>query len=228
MQLTLLLTNPIAMKKLLIIIVAFMVCNCMQSFACCTYLNSVSFLPRINDSVRLKLNTSFTKGPPVPPFAGFDTDVKMDTLKIRLYYDLTGIFGAFSSWREDTINIGVLPDSIHAIHILPYSFDNDTIVDGEDTTFEGRDTTLLKALSIGTTLLQKTNAVVFPNPVSDILYLPGYKNIGGIIIRNTEGKLIRKLKNSTKEIDVSELPAGLYILQLEVEGQWYSHKFLKE
>lgn len=204
-----------------------MVCNCMQSFACCTYLNSVSFVPGLNDSTRLKVDVGFTIGGP-PPFAGFSTDIVMDTLKVKLYYDRIGIFTHDYSWRIDTINIGVLPDSIHAIHVLPYSFDNDTIVDGEDTTFEGRDTTLLKALSIGTTLLQKTNAVVFPNPVSDILYLPNYKNITGIIIRNTEGKLIRKLKNSTKEIDVSELPQGLYILQLEVDGQLFSHRFLKE
>lgn len=62
-------------------------------------------------------------------------------------------------------------------------------------------------------LVQANSIVVFPNPCEDILHL---KNIESGIIRiyNTGGVLIMQ-QQVTNNIDVSELPVGIYLLEIK-------------
>ncbi len=58
---------------------------------------------------------------------------------------------------------------------------------------------------------------VFPNPASGILYLDGSpKDVRGsyYVITNTLGQIIQQGQIATKEINISAIPAGVYILRV--------------
>jgi len=68
---------------------------------------------------------------------------------------------------------------------------------------------------------------IFPNPTRDRI------NIEGIIpeqifIYTINGKLIHSISDYSNSIVLSELPKGMYILDLIFEGQHYREKIIKE
>jgi hypothetical protein len=74
------------------------------------------------------------------------------------------------------------------------------------------------------------NITLFPNPVKNKLQITNSKNhiIQNISIYNLLGNKMVTLKKSKKEINVSFLSKGIYILQFEIENKLYSTKFIKK
>jgi len=67
---------------------------------------------------------------------------------------------------------------------------------------------------------------IYPNPAQDILNIETQQPIETLKIYNLQGQLIKE--DSTHSINVSQLNAGLYFVQLTLEGKTVTKKFLKE
>jgi hypothetical protein len=70
---------------------------------------------------------------------------------------------------------------------------------------------------------------VFPNPVKDILTIrnPSGVSFERVIITDLSGKKIREQTGNQTLIDVSQLPPGMYLLQIASEGEKSVTKFIK-
>lgn len=72
---------------------------------------------------------------------------------------------------------------------------------------------------------------IYPNPVSDILYIKGKGNHVSIELLNSSGAILQKVQKQGKKhaLNVSELPTGLYTIRLidSETGKEESHKFIK-
>jgi hypothetical protein len=71
---------------------------------------------------------------------------------------------------------------------------------------------------------------VYPNPARDVLniYYPGIKNKMRIKILNAEGQVVKEVQTSSGKINIRELAAGTYILQLSDGATTTSVKFIKQ
>ncbi|KFC20338.1 hypothetical protein IO90_14315 [Chryseobacterium sp. FH1] len=85
-----------------------------------------------------------------------------------------------------------------------------------------------KSVTMGTDDLDKNNAIsVYPNPVSDVLHLNSKNDVEQINIFNTVGQKVLSFKDS-KSIDVSSLPAGVYIMNATSKGKTTTKKIIKK
>lgn len=87
-------------------------------------------------------------------------------------------------------------------------------------------------LSLGIDETKNTEKIVsvFPNPASDNISIrilkPNYK-LTNIVIRDTQGRLLDNVFQS--EVDISDLPKGLYLLHIEFENyRSVVQRFIKE
>lgn len=75
-------------------------------------------------------------------------------------------------------------------------------------------------LLLGTTEISKSKISVYPNPATDVLFLENLKPNSSLEVIDNSGKNVKSISNSktTKtEINVKNLPAGIYYLK--VDGQ---------
>lgn len=63
---------------------------------------------------------------------------------------------------------------------------------------------------------------IFPNPVSDTLYLESTQEITHLRLEDTEGKTLFTSKKWVAQIDLSHLPVGVYFLRYVTDGQMLS------
>lgn len=79
--------------------------------------------------------------------------------------------------------------------------------------------------------IEKPVANIYPNPTSDILELADEKTPKEIIIRNELGKHIKSISEQqdleTMKIEVSELPAGIYFIEIIHPEKTHKFKFVK-
>lgn len=69
--------------------------------------------------------------------------------------------------------------------------------------------------------------MLFPNPVQDRMYIIGSKlKINSIHLYGLEGKFLRSYQNT--ELDVSDLPSGMYILCISTDEKKYIRYILRE
>lgn len=66
----------------------------------------------------------------------------------------------------------------------------------------------------------------YPNPTDGILYIESDKDFR-ITILSTTGRVLIDKKNQ-KEIDLTDYPQGLYILQIEIDGKRITEKIIKQ
>lgn len=85
--------------------------------------------------------------------------------------------------------------------------------------------------SLGATLgiseVKKLEFSVYPNPVTDILYLKTQEKIVNVTIHDASGKLVNAPLNGG-QINVSMLPKGMYILKAVTDKAVYQHKLMKK
>ncbi|WP_461302244.1 T9SS type A sorting domain-containing protein [Aureisphaera sp.] len=70
-----------------------------------------------------------------------------------------------------------------------------------------------------------SNTIIFPNPVNNFLNLESQYNIEKVNIFSLQGQLLKQSFNT--RIDVSGLSPGLYLINLFVNGQIITKKFVK-
>jgi len=75
----------------------------------------------------------------------------------------------------------------------------------------------------------KNNGVkIYPNPVKDVLNINTDKKVSSIEIFSLTGQLVRKLDNNSKQVNVSDLKKGVYLLRVKSEGKDESFKIVKD
>ena len=86
--------------------------------------------------------------------------------------------------------------------------------------------------SMGTEELDMIQTTVYPNPTTEKIAIKLINNnkVDEYRIYATSGQqlITGKNLNSEQSIDVSKLPAGLYILQIKVDDQLITHKIIKK
>lgn len=86
--------------------------------------------------------------------------------------------------------------------------------------------------SMGTEELDMIQTTVYPNPTTEKIAIKLMNNnkVDEYRIYATSGQQLITGKNLSSEqsIDVSKLPAGLYILQIKVDDQLITHKIIKK
>jgi hypothetical protein len=68
---------------------------------------------------------------------------------------------------------------------------------------------------------------IFPNPVISEFTIVFEDEIENLVIVNMEGKIVESIMNPTKTIDVSNLPLGIYFLQIQTDKGLLNKKFVK-
>ncbi|REC64052.1 secretion protein [Chryseobacterium pennae] len=89
---------------------------------------------------------------------------------------------------------------------------------------------ILKVNSITSTLataeVKKLEFGIYPNPVTDILYIKTQEKVVNVSIYDVSGKLINTQFNNG-QVNVSILPKGMYILKATTEKAVYQQKLIK-
>jgi hypothetical protein len=74
------------------------------------------------------------------------------------------------------------------------------------------------AARMSNTEISKTNLIIYPNPVNDILQISSESNVHNYKIMNIQGAVLKEGKPIENSIDVSNLSSGLYFLQMRLEN----------
>lgn len=78
---------------------------------------------------------------------------------------------------------------------------------------------------LGTEDFTLTDFQLFPNPAGNIVNIQSKENINNVKIYSTQGILIKEL--SSKTVEVSQLNAGMYFIEISFEGKKITKKFIK-
>jgi hypothetical protein len=68
---------------------------------------------------------------------------------------------------------------------------------------------------------------VYPNPTSQVLRIKSSMNYDAVLIYDIQGKLMISQSGMEKSIDVSSLESGMYLIQIEINGQFLEKRFIK-
>jgi hypothetical protein len=89
-------------------------------------------------------------------------------------------------------------------------------------------------MAAGNESLESLKISVYPNPVQEVLtiQLPfTHQGIGSVFVCDAQGKMVLEDKtatNSTKQLQLSSLQPGIYVLKIWVDGQVYFSKIVKQ
>lgn len=100
-------------------------------------------------------------------------------------------------------------------------------------------TTFITRLTNGTVIVKDVTGIIapglngieiYPNPAREILYVDGLMNesVARIFYSTGQLLLIKKVNSLVKQINISELPSGIFILKLELGDDIFVKRFLKE
>lgn len=174
--------------------------------------------------------------PPPPPRAVAWSIEDINTLPLG---SICFILGSMTSWTDITEGKGVYNDSENTIGI---DFEDDVpllpeltisvFVFGESTEDEGVRVITSHAwieedglLGVDDPIYLAHLVMVYPNPVTDILNIEADMEIKTVKIYSLQGQLIKE--NLRSSIDVSQLSAGLYFVQVISDGIIFTKKFIK-
>lgn len=88
---------------------------------------------------------------------------------------------------------------------------------------------LTQYLSVRDHVKGNHDIAIYPNPVTNILYFKGTEKIDKAEIYNMVGQKVKIINSVERQIDVSSLLSGDYILRYSVEGgKQQSYKFIKQ
>lgn len=92
--------------------------------------------------------------------------------------------------------------------------------------------TISVEINTSITAISEIGLELYPNPAANIVYLKKEGDvINSVRVLNTEGRLVRELKNlttSSVSVDVSELKAGLYLLLVQTEQGSFTGRLVKK
>ena len=68
---------------------------------------------------------------------------------------------------------------------------------------------------------------IYPNPALNYFSLSDYRAVNGLTIYNISGQMVKKVDRAERRIDVSEMPDGVYIIELNCNDSKQILKFIK-
>jgi arylsulfatase A-like enzyme/alpha-L-arabinofuranosidase len=80
---------------------------------------------------------------------------------------------------------------------------------------------------VGISQIDKIEARVYPNPVRDLLHVEVGMQVNQLLIYNLNGISVLKSDGKESVVDVTALPAGVYLLEFRGEGMRVVKRFLK-
>ncbi|TAE90209.1 MAG: T9SS C-terminal target domain-containing protein [Bacteroidetes bacterium] len=112
------------------------------------------------------------------------------------------------------------------------ALDNGTVIvkatakDGSGA--EGTASITITGQSNGLKNIQKTTINLFPNPIENMLYVQSDKVVSAYQIFSIQGKLITSGTVEYNQMDLSDLEAGVYILDLKINEGWIRQRVIKK
>ncbi|MEM9917630.1 MAG: T9SS type A sorting domain-containing protein [Bacteroidota bacterium] len=217
---------------------------------------NVAFLPAKNPQNRLLLNDGnglFTDAS--LDLLPQDNDLTIDAVFEDVNGDehpdilIANVFGGSlrvyvndgTGWFNDqTESIFGAEYTLDALGIITADLDNDGLRDvyvcDRNTGTPNKDLLLLRQFNTSTKQVSLSQQIqVFPNPIEDVFWvqLPG-KEIKACELRSSDGKSLAKLRITARygdryQLQLSDkaIPPGIYLLELNVDGQLISKKVLK-
>jgi len=150
--------------------------------------------------------------------------IKIDSVFLIIYgnesyqedyssFDTTYSYNFYTTFSENNFNKYPLLE-------VEYDNDADTIKQTRWLTYgeEEEDNTAINKISNFNTIS------VYPNPSSDIVNIETKENIVSINIYNTEGKVVRT--SSENQIQVSDLPSSVYVIEVKTTNSLYKKKIM--
>lgn len=97
--------------------------------------------------------------------------------------------------------------------------------------YMGFDDFALTQTNLGTadTSVKKNEIKIYPNPFKDVLNISEIEKVTSVTVSDVSGRVVRTIDNPTKEIDLSLLNSGLYLVTLRLkDGTQYTVKAIKK
>ena len=131
--------------------------------------------------------------------------------------------GGFS---DDTAS-EIIQNSDGSYTIAGITFSNDGDVSGNHGSADIWLVNLFPEVLASETFNEKT-AVIYPNPVTNILKIQIPGTIQKIVIFDTTGKKIAEQNSDSNQVDVAGLQRGMYTIRIQTSGKMITQKFIKE
>ncbi len=197
---------------------------CIQSYMYADEL--INVIPLSNNMpVKLEISAYFSFGSSsdCPELAFTDSFGIGNTLKLRLYYDITGPWHANQCYQIDTVDLGVLQAVYKKIEIEMYTVFYNTSPPN-DTYYHPDPWTVFLPLSVSSTNSSVNEISIYPNPNNGrfIYSSPTLANekatsydvlnsIGQVL---HEGAVVPVNRAIKQEVDMSNAPPGVYLLRI--------------
>lgn len=174
----------------------------------------------------------YTSGSTAGESVYFEILIRTDYMGLMAFSDCTGtvisgcLSGAYSgSFSSPTGILSVTVPNLAANQTIYFGVG--IWADPKVLDFDVTDFTVTPALS--TTDFDKTKIAVFPNPVNDILNISNLKDVSDLTIYNLLGQEVLSEKgiDATKQINVSGLIAGTYLVKISSNGKTETYKIVK-
>lgn len=151
---------------------------------------------------------SFGFGPTCPQLSHYEVISNSDTLELKLYYHISGVWPQVGCERTDTIASVIVADET-VLQGVAYSINfNDTIVES---------TADMQICShTGIAPVRDDPTLIFPNPFSTELHfqVPYHRNVT-LTMHNLLGKItLQQTFTKSATINAGHLAAGVYIYEL--------------
>lgn len=194
------------------------------------FIDSITILPAnptTDDEVTVVTHASTTR-PGKKLSLGYYTNISSGDIYATGCYAITDSF-LLDEQYNDTLKLGKLRGGDHNFNFKAYLSD-DTSVCGNrvDSSMMSKAFHVQPLMSAGSVALDKMLSI-YPNPGSNTLYVRKHAlvDIQSVQIRDMQGR-IAVSQQDDNSVDVSQLPKGLYFVQVVTDKGAASLKFVKE
>ncbi len=174
------------------------------------YIETVFFCEKVDtDEYNFGFSTAFTIGSGGPPAFSYDIITQNDTLNIRAFYNMVGVFAQFYSFRYDVVAYNQpFPAGINYIKMSSNLSTSTGVL--YDVSNHICDVATLSSISFNQA---QAALAISPNPTSNQFSISDKVNFDKITIVNNLGQIVKRVdKSKDGNYDVSDLPSGIYYL----------------
>jgi hypothetical protein len=133
---------------------------------------------------------------------------------------------AFSPMQTLNAHFGLAQDTeIESIHVCWPSGIEDVIYNPSINTH----LTIVEGSTSNVAEVSTTAWLIYPNPATDRIQFKGERSLTGLNYRLTDstGRLVAQDRFVAQELNIANLPVGLYTLSVEIDGVWQHQTFSK-
>ena len=142
--------------------------------------------------------------------------------EVSMSFDLQNDMMDFSVDGTSVLSGFAYPGNLGAINYYANGATNTYFVD--DVIYDGDP--LISVGEIATDIF-----AMYPNPTNDVLFISSDKQIENIVLRDLLGKEIlsqNTIVDQITELNIGQLPAGVYMVSVQVDGQLFTQRVVKQ